>query len=81
LIKYKGHQVPPAELEALILNHPAVADVAVVGIKDEIAGEIPKVRFNIITNLTPRAEAPVSGICRFEERTRTDLNNGNRDQH
>eukprot|EP01102_Stenamoeba_stenopodia_P019286 TRINITY_DN7247_c0_g1_i1.p1 TRINITY_DN7247_c0_g1~~TRINITY_DN7247_c0_g1_i1.p1 ORF type:complete len:581 (-),score=97.94 TRINITY_DN7247_c0_g1_i1:107-1849(-) len=42
LIKYKGHQVPPAELEALILSHPAVADVAVVGLKDEVSGEIPK---------------------------------------
>ena len=31
LIKYKGFQVPPAELEALLLTHPAVADAAVVG--------------------------------------------------
>ncbi|MCG8516614.1 MAG: AMP-binding protein [Pseudomonadales bacterium] len=42
LIKYKGHQVPPAELEALLLTHPAVADVAVVGYPDEEAGEIPR---------------------------------------
>ena len=41
LIKYKGFQVPPAELEALLLTHPAVADAAVVGIPDEEAGEIP----------------------------------------
>jgi 4-coumarate--CoA ligase len=41
LIKYKGFQVPPAELEALLLSHPAVADAAVVGIPDEEAGEIP----------------------------------------
>jgi len=45
LIKYKGHQVAPAELEALLLSHPAIADAAVVGIKDEMAGEIPKVRY------------------------------------
>ena len=32
LIKYKGFQVPPAELEALLLTHPAVADAAVVGL-------------------------------------------------
>lgn len=32
LIKVKGNQVAPAELEALLLEHPAVADVAVVGV-------------------------------------------------
>ena len=42
LIKYKGFQVPPAELEALLVAHPKVADVAVIGIADEEAGEIPK---------------------------------------
>jgi 4-coumarate--CoA ligase len=41
LIKYKGFQVPPAELESLLLTHPAVADAAVVGLPDEEAGEIP----------------------------------------
>lgn len=42
LIKYKGFQVPPAELEALLLTHPAIADAAVIPIPDEEAGEIPK---------------------------------------
>jgi acyl-CoA synthetase (AMP-forming)/AMP-acid ligase II len=42
LIKYKGFQVPPAELEALMITHPAVADVAVIGVPDEEAGELPK---------------------------------------
>ncbi|MDH4169245.1 MAG: AMP-binding protein [Acidimicrobiia bacterium] len=42
LIKYKGFQVPPAELEALLVTHPAVADVAVIGVLDEEAGELPK---------------------------------------
>jgi 4-coumarate--CoA ligase len=41
LIKYKGFQVAPAELESLLLTHPAVADAAVVGLPDEEAGEIP----------------------------------------
>ncbi len=41
LIKYKGFQVPPAELEALLLTHPAVADAAVIGLPDDEAGEIP----------------------------------------
>jgi acyl-CoA synthetase (AMP-forming)/AMP-acid ligase II len=42
LIKYKGFQVPPAELEALLASHPAVADAAVIGVPDEEAGELPK---------------------------------------
>ncbi|XP_050515863.1 uncharacterized protein LOC114340025 [Diabrotica virgifera virgifera] len=41
LIKYKGFQVAPAELEAVILNHPKVLDVGVVGVPDELAGELP----------------------------------------
>ncbi|KAI3851157.1 hypothetical protein MKX03_021516 [Papaver bracteatum] len=41
LIKFKGFQVPPAELEALLLSHPSIADAAVVSQKDEVAGEIP----------------------------------------
>ena len=41
LIKYKGFQVPPAELEALLLTHPQIADAAVIGIPDDEAGEIP----------------------------------------
>jgi acyl-CoA synthetase (AMP-forming)/AMP-acid ligase II len=43
LIKYKGHQVAPAELEGLLLTHPGVADAAVVGVRDPATGEeIPK---------------------------------------
>src|SRR5688572_6887564 len=42
LIKFKGYQVPPAELEALLITHPAVADVAVIGVPDDEAGELPK---------------------------------------
>jgi acyl-CoA synthetase (AMP-forming)/AMP-acid ligase II len=42
LIKYKGFQVAPAELEAIILTHPAVADTAVIPCRDDEAGEIPK---------------------------------------
>ena len=41
-IKYKGFQVAPAELEAVLLTHPAVADAAVIGVVDEESGEIPK---------------------------------------
>mgnify|MGYP006423890491 CR=1 FL=1 len=42
LIKYKGFQVAPAELEALLITHPKIADVAVIGIPNDEAGEIPK---------------------------------------
>jgi acyl-CoA synthetase (AMP-forming)/AMP-acid ligase II len=41
LIKYKGLQVAPAELEALLLTHAAVLDVAVIRKADEEAGEVP----------------------------------------
>jgi acyl-CoA synthetase (AMP-forming)/AMP-acid ligase II len=42
LIKVKGYQVAPAELEALLLTHPRVADVAVIPLSDEESGEVPK---------------------------------------
>ena len=42
LIKYKGYQVPPAELEALLLEHHRIADAAVVGIPSEDGEEVPK---------------------------------------
>ena len=41
LIKVKGFQVPPAELEALLVTHPGVADAAVIGLPDDEAGEVP----------------------------------------
>jgi len=42
LIKYKGLQVAPAELEAVLLSHPKIADAAVIPVQDAEAGEIPK---------------------------------------
>ncbi|MDQ6799650.1 MAG: AMP-binding protein, partial [Acidobacteriota bacterium] len=42
LIKYKGMQIAPAELEAILLAHPAIADAAVVPMADEEAGQVPK---------------------------------------
>ncbi|KAJ7712447.1 hypothetical protein B0H16DRAFT_1624970 [Mycena metata] len=42
LIKVRGFQVSPAELEGLILNHPDVSDTCVVGVPDERSGEVPR---------------------------------------
>jgi 4-coumarate--CoA ligase len=42
LIKVKGFQVAPAELESLLLKHPKIADVAVIPVPDEHCGEVPK---------------------------------------
>ncbi|THC94756.1 hypothetical protein EYZ11_005748 [Aspergillus tanneri] len=53
LIKVKGLQVAPAELEAHLLTHPAVADCAVIAIPDEAAGEVPKA----IVAKSPSADA------------------------
>lgn len=54
LIKYKGFQVAPAELEALLLEHPQISDAAVIGRKDEEAGEVP-VAFVVAPDLEPDA--------------------------
>ncbi|MET0811852.1 MAG: AMP-binding protein [Microbacterium sp.] len=42
LIKYKGYQIAPAELEALLLSHPKIMDAAVIGVLDDDKQEIPK---------------------------------------
>lgn len=42
LIKCKGFQVAPAELEDIIVSHPSVSDAAVIGIPDTRSGEVPK---------------------------------------
>lgn len=55
LIKYKGMQVAPAELEGLLLSHPAVADVAVIPSPDEEAGEVPKA-FVVLRQAVPPSE-------------------------
>ena len=61
LIKYKGFQVPPAELEALLLTHDAVADAAVIGVPDDEAGELPKA----FIALKPGTEASAQDIQGF----------------
>ncbi len=61
LIKYKGYQVAPAELEAVLLSHPAVADVAVIPSPDEEAGEVPKA----FVVLKPEAQATSEELMSF----------------
>ncbi|XP_028160247.1 4-coumarate--CoA ligase 1-like isoform X2 [Ostrinia furnacalis] len=61
LIKYKGHQVPPAEVESVLLEHAAVAESAVVGAADEQAGELP----TAFVVLKPNARATEKDIIDF----------------
>ncbi|MEX2469568.1 MAG: AMP-binding protein [Pseudohongiellaceae bacterium] len=53
LIKYKGYQVAPAELEALLVNHPGISDAAVIPSPDEEAGEVPKAFVVLSEDLSP----------------------------
>ena len=61
LIKYKGFQVAPAELEAVLLSHAKVADAAVVGSPDEEAGELPKAF--VVAKEDPTAEEILSFVA------------------
>ena len=61
LIKYKGFQVAPAELEGLLLSHAAIADAAVIPCPDEEAGEVPKA-FIVL-----KGEATAEEIMNFVE--------------
>lgn len=59
LIKYKGLQVAPAELEAVLVTHPCVADAAVIPCPDEEAGEVPK------AIVVLRQPSPAEAIMQF----------------
>ncbi|XP_077286210.1 luciferin 4-monooxygenase-like isoform X2 [Arctopsyche grandis] len=61
LIKYKGFQVPPAEIEAILLECSAVRDVGVVGLPDERAGELP-IAFVVIQ---PGAKVTEKDLIKF----------------
>jgi acyl-CoA synthetase (AMP-forming)/AMP-acid ligase II len=61
LIKYKGFQVAPAELEAILLTHPAIADAAVIPLPDDEAGEVPKAY--VVLNEEASADAIIEYIA------------------
>jgi len=63
MIKYKGFSVAPAEVEAVLFQHPAVADCAVIGKPDEESGEIPKA----LVILRPGEEASAESLMEFVE--------------
>src|SRR5262252_1685259 len=74
MIKYKGFSVAPAEVEAVLFQHPAVADCAVIGKPDPEAGEIPKalVILRLGEDVTPEAliefvESRVAGYKKIRE--------------
>ena len=53
LIKFKGYQVAPAELEAVLIGHPAVTDAAVIPVRDDEAGEVPKAFVVLASEVAP----------------------------
>jgi len=71
LIKYKAYQVAPAELEAILVTHPAIVDAAVIPSPDEEAGEIPKAFVVLKEDITPEAIMEwVAGQVAFHKKIR-----------
>jgi acyl-CoA synthetase (AMP-forming)/AMP-acid ligase II len=64
MIKYKGFPVAPAEVEAVLLEHPAVRDCAVVGRRDREAGEIP-CAFVVLREGVPDSQQTQNDITGF----------------
>lgn len=64
MIKYKGFAVAPAEVEAVLLEHPSVRDCGVVGCSDAAAGEIP-VAFVVLRENAVASEKTKEEICGF----------------
>ncbi|KAG6459991.1 4-coumarate--CoA ligase 1 [Manduca sexta] len=61
LIKVKGFQVPPAELEAVLREHPSVEDAAVIGVPHSVNGESPKA----FAVLKKGCQSPAEELCAF----------------
>lgn len=62
LIKYKGYQIAPAELEALLLTHPLIADSAVIGVPDDDGQEVPKAFVVIVAGADLTGEAVMAFV-------------------
>jgi 4-coumarate--CoA ligase len=57
ILKVKGFQVAPAELEGHLLDHPAVVDAGVVGIPDEFCGEVPVAFIQLPADLAKKVKS------------------------
>jgi long-chain acyl-CoA synthetase len=64
MIKYKGFPVAPAEVESVLLEHPAVRDCGVVGCPDSVAGEIP-IAFVVLRDGSVASEKMKEELCGF----------------
>jgi acyl-CoA synthetase (AMP-forming)/AMP-acid ligase II len=64
MIKYKGFPVAPAEVESVLLEHPAVRDCGVVGKQDDAAGEIP-CAFIVLCEGVPSTDKTKAEICGY----------------
>lgn len=56
LIKSAGHQIGPFEVESALIEHPAVAEAGVIGVPDEVAGEIVKAFVTLAPGVEPTSE-------------------------
>lgn len=64
LIKYKGYQVAPAELEALLLGHPGIGDAGVIGVRDADGEEIPQAFIVPAATRRPTADEVIDYVAR-----------------
>ena len=72
MIKVKGMQVAPAELEAHLLAHPAVNDCVVIGIPSEREGEVPKAFVVKDSSANGSDEDIIKAICEHVEKHKTN---------
>ncbi|KAG8834677.1 hypothetical protein FRC17_007762 [Serendipita sp. 399] len=56
ILKVRGFQVAPAELEGHLLDHPVVADAGVVGVPDEYSGEVPAAFIQLQSNIAQKVK-------------------------
>ena len=82
LIKVRGHQVAPAELEAVLLTYPDVVDAAVIGIHDDYAGELPRayvvrrcamINSTISNSENSDEEVPETNAIKYNTVTESDI--------